>query len=72
MRRLAALSVLVSTVHAAPDGADLYKTNCAMCHGLEGLGMAGVFPPLAKSDFLVKNREKALRGPMEEIGRAHV
>lgn len=67
MRRLAALSALISTLHAAPDGAELYKTNCAMCHGLEGLGMAGVFPPLAKSDFLLNHRDKALRGPMEGL-----
>jgi glucose/arabinose dehydrogenase len=67
MRRLAVLAILVSILRAAPDGAELYKANCAMCHGPEGLGMTGVFPPLAKSDFLSNHREKALRGPMEGL-----
>lgn len=68
MRRLAfLLSTLILPLHAAPDGAALYQQSCAMCHGPEGLGMAGVFPPLAKSDFLVKERLKALRGPMEGL-----
>lgn len=68
MRRLAfCLSALFSPLHAAPDGAELYQQNCSMCHGVEGLGMTTVFPPLAKSDFLVNEREKALRGPMEGL-----
>lgn len=35
-----------------------------MCHGLTGAGIPGVFPPLAASDFLVKEREQALRAPL--------
>jgi len=60
-------SALILPLGAAPDGAALYQQNCAMCHGPEGLGMAGVFPPLAKSDFLVNEREKSLKGPMEGL-----
>lgn len=68
MRRLAFLSLaLTLPLVAAPDGAALYQQNCSMCHGPEGLGMVGVFPPLAKSDFLMKEREKALKGPMEGL-----
>ena len=68
MRRLAFfLSLLTASLQAAPDGAALYQQNCAMCHGTEGLGMAGIFPPLAKSDYLVAKRLKALRAPMEGL-----
>ena len=68
MRRIAFLLVaLVAPLSAAPDGSALYQQNCGICHGPEGLGMAGVFPPLAKSDFLIKERTKALRGPMEGL-----
>jgi len=68
MQRLALfLSTLILPLHAAPDGAALYQQSCSMCHGLEGQGVAGVFPPLAKSDFLVKHREQALKAPMEGL-----
>lgn len=36
------------------NGKDVYAKNCAMCHQGEGQGLEGVFPPLAKSDFLHK------------------
>ncbi len=36
------------------DGKQVYAKNCAMCHQSEGQGLAGVFPPLAKSDYLKK------------------
>jgi len=31
----------------AVDGARVYAANCASCHGPEGAGIAGAFPPLA-------------------------
>jgi nitrite reductase (NO-forming) len=39
---------------AKQDGAALFAKNCAMCHQAGGEGLAGVFPPLAKSDYLMK------------------
>jgi nitrite reductase (NO-forming) len=35
------------------DGKDVFAKSCAMCHQAEGQGLEGVFPPLAKSDFLM-------------------
>ena len=52
---------------AAPDGAALYRQHCAVCHQAEGQGVAGVFPPLAASDFLIKERERTLRAPLEGL-----
>ena len=52
---------------AAPDGAALYRQHCAVCHQAEGQGVAGVFPPLAASDFLTKERERTLRAPLEGL-----
>ena len=43
----------------AKDGKSLYLANCAMCHQAEGQGIAGVFPPLAKSDYLANMTSKA-------------
>ncbi len=53
-----ATSLKASTSRQAPqavvanDGRSLFTRNCSMCHQPEGQGLAGVFPPLANSDFL--------------------
>lgn len=41
-------------------GQTIYKQNCAACHQPTGEGLKGAFPPLAKSDLLVKQRDKAI------------
>lgn len=48
---LAAFSVL-STMVWAEDGAALYKTKCAMCHGAMGEGKVG--PSLQKTSLTEK------------------
>ncbi len=42
-------------------GEHVYKANCAACHQLVGQGVVGAFPPLAKSDYLMADRERAIR-----------
>ncbi|MDF7818582.1 cytochrome c [Runella sp. MFBS21] len=42
-------------------GKDIYAENCVTCHMGAGEGVAGTFPPLAKSDYLLKTPEKALK-----------
>lgn len=38
-------------------GKSIYETQCITCHMAEGEGLPGVFPPLAKADYLTdKNR----------------
>ncbi|MGI9305856.1 MAG: copper-containing nitrite reductase [Gammaproteobacteria bacterium] len=39
-------------------GESIYRQNCAACHQPDGSGVAGVFPPLAKSDWLERNGVK--------------
>ncbi len=41
-------------------GENVYKANCAACHQLAGQGVTGAFPPLAKSDFLMADRTRAI------------
>ena len=41
-------------------GAALFKGTCSTCHQENGEGMANVFPPLAKSDFLQANPRRAI------------
>ncbi|MEY3392421.1 MAG: hypothetical protein RLZZ322_1270, partial [Verrucomicrobiota bacterium] len=52
---------------ARADGSDLYRIQCSACHGPEGKGIPGVFPPLAGADFLHTHREQAIRAPMEGL-----
>jgi len=42
-------------------GKELYLKNCFVCHQFNGQGLPGVFPPLAKSDYLLADRERAIR-----------
>jgi mono/diheme cytochrome c family protein len=42
------------------DGQALYKLHCANCHQQNGEGLAGLYPPIAGSDFLKKNKELVL------------
>jgi ubiquinol-cytochrome c reductase cytochrome b subunit len=48
---------------AAPanaNGAKVYSTNCASCHGAAGQGMPGAFPPLAKNDVVTGDPNKVV------------
>jgi len=42
-------------------GKEVYNDFCAICHKPNGEGSEKIFPPLAKSDFLYKNREESIR-----------
>jgi len=41
-------------------GEAIYLANCAACHQPTGTGLAGVFPPLANSDFLDGDRKAVM------------
>src|SRR5689334_17311529 len=42
-------------------GAVLFKGTCSTCHQETGAGLPNVFPPLAKSDFLLSNKQRAIQ-----------
>ena len=44
------------------DGKEIYNDFCVQCHLDNGEGVSGVFPPLAKSDYLLNNVEMSIRG----------
>lgn len=60
-RTVALLRPPVTTAGAAPavDGKQLFGAKCAACHQASGLGVAGVFPPLAGAEW-VQGGEKVL------------
>ena len=43
-------------------GAEIYTDFCMNCHLASGEGVENVYPPLAKSDYLMKNQEESIRG----------
>lgn len=48
-------------------GQEVYARNCFACHQLNGEGVAGAVPPLAKSDFLAADHERGLRAVCEGL-----
>jgi nitrite reductase (NO-forming) len=59
-------------------GKQIYMQNCFACHLPTGEGMANVFPPLAKADYLMADRERAIRivlkgmsGPVTVNGKTY-
>jgi len=63
----AAAPVHGAQVEAATSAGDLlsqgkhvFEGTCAACHQQAGTGIPGVFPPLAKSDFLAANPKRAI------------
>ncbi len=49
-------------------GRALYAQHCFYCHQTDGQGSPGTFPPLAKSDFLLADRARAIRIVCEGLG----
>lgn len=57
------------------QGKKLYTSVCAACHQPTGLGMPGVYPPLAKSEWVNGSEERIIRillhgltGPVKAAG----
>ena len=52
-------------------GEKIYKAKCIVCHQPDGKGLPGAFPPLAGSDYLLKDKiravSQALNGSNMEI-----
>lgn len=41
-------------------GEKIYNEKCMVCHQKDGKGVEGTFPPLAKSDYLLADKERAI------------
>ncbi len=69
-------NIPVPAVHER--GAAVYKRTCIACHGPEGKGVAGAFPPLDGSDWAVGDPSVPIRivigglqGPIEVAGQKY-
>jgi nitrite reductase (NO-forming) len=59
-------------------GKAVFMGTCSTCHQLEGQGLASVFPPLAKSDYLMADKQRSIhtvlagvQGPIEVNGQTY-
>jgi nitrite reductase (NO-forming) len=49
------------------SGKIVFAQNCAACHQTDGKGLPGAFPPLAGSDYLAKDRTRAIKTVLEGL-----
>lgn len=42
-------------------GKEIYLRNCVSCHMDQGEGLEGIFPPLAKSDYMLADKKRAIQ-----------
>lgn len=38
-------------------GLEIYQQRCVVCHGAKGEGLKDLYPPIAGSDYLLKNKQ---------------
>jgi nitrite reductase (NO-forming) len=48
-------------------GKKVFLSSCFACHLQDGQGLPGVFPPLAGSDYLKADRDRAIRIPLKGL-----
>jgi len=56
-RRTAVVAAAADSV----DGSVVYAGNCAACHQANGMGLSGVFPPLADSRWVLEDDERLVQ-----------
>ncbi len=53
-------SVAAGAAAPVQTGETIFASTCAACHKADGMGLPGVFPPLAKSDYLMHDKERSI------------
>ncbi|WP_276367018.1 cytochrome c [Chryseolinea sp. H1M3-3] len=46
-------------------GKEVYNAQCITCHMEKGEGIEGAFPPLAKSDYLMADKNRSIKQILE-------
>lgn len=72
MKRVIFASMLLSVISVAQAqkfdlkgsierGKEIYNTQCITCHMEQGEGIESVYPPLAKSDYLMADKNRSIQ-----------
>jgi mono/diheme cytochrome c family protein len=76
-RTISALAPAVPTAGAV-NGGQIFAGKCAACHQATGLGVAGVFPPLAGSPWVLESETRVtqillhgIQGPLDVLGTTY-
>ena len=78
MRRMMGITVLITVffisgtafvqTYSKKDsilkGKEVYSTFCQICHMADGKGQVGIYPPLAKADYLAKPAKNLINNIM--------
>lgn len=48
-------------------GKEIYLRNCVSCHMDQGEGLAGIFPPVANSDYMLADKKRAIQQILKGI-----
>lgn len=74
-QRIPASLTVAKAAGNTADGAQVYAAACQACHQANGQGLAGVFPPLAGSPWVLESPEQlsqillhGLTGPISVLG----
>ncbi len=62
-----ALFLFLSRAAFSETAEEIYLLRCAMCHQPTGQGAPPIYPPLAQSDWLAKNRAGAIKAVCEGL-----
>lgn len=57
----------LSTFQDGAKGKTIYTQTCVACHQANGQGIPNAFPPLAKSDFLNKDTNRAIKAVLNGL-----
>lgn len=77
MKQLLVVVAVLLGLAIAADGAQLYSQKCAGCHGANGQGIPGAFPPLADNPrtqdeaYVIKVIREGISGPLEVGGQTY-
>lgn len=77
-RSIAAASEDEEATEVVVDGGRIYNNRCQACHQADGQGIAGQFPPLVESNWVLGDDGRLVRillhgmeGPMEVLGEEY-